>query len=1131
MKPDNLQALFDTISRNPALSSVRAQIERGELPLHIQNSENSLLAFSLVALLAKTKRKCFVVLPSDQEAEEFGRDLELARANVVYFPSWTGAPYKSIPVRSRMFTERTSALARLAEGDFSVAVISARTLAIPVPPPEYVRSHTLHVKTGAQFEPTQISGALAELGYLRVPSVNLPGEYALRGEVLDIYVPGDSLATRIHFDFDRIEKIAQFDAATQAGSQKIDRLSIRPLKEVVWDQRAVDHLRRRGAECMAGDPRLEQLADQLLDSLEIPGEELWFPLAFERAHNLLDYADAGTFAVIVARERIEALSETLRKEYAAMYRMAARESLVPPPQAVLVNLSEIMSAFPAAMFCYALRGMESSGERISLGAEPPRSYFGNIRLFREELAGFAKDQYRSWIIASTEPQAERIRSLIQDDTIQVVVGPISSGFIIPSLRVRVLAEHELFGRRKHVPRSLAKTKSAVIESFIDLSPGDFVVHVNYGIGKFSGIERLTVLGLERDYIQIEYAGDEKVFVPIEQANLVQRYIGSEGEAPRLDSLGSKAWENRKKRVSRAVEELAERLIRIYARRKASAGFAFPRDTEWQLEFEATFPFDETDDQLRCIDEVKKDMESPKPMDRLVCGDVGFGKTEIAMRACFKAVTAGKQVAFLAPTTILAEQHYENFLERIGEFPIRVALLSRLIDKKTQTKILKGLSDGSVDMVIGTHRILQKDIRFKDLGLLVIDEEQRFGVKDKERLKEMRAGIDCLTLTATPIPRTLHMSLLKIRDMSVLKTPPMERQPIQTFVEEYSPELVARAIRAEIERGGQIFYLHNRIETLPEVEQFIRQLVPEALVESAHGQMDPRDLESIMHRFIHGAFHVLVSTTIIENGIDIPNVNTIIIDSANNYGVSQLYQLKGRVGRSDRQAFAYLFYPDKRALSELAMKRLQIISDFTELGSGFKIAMKDLEVRGAGNLLGREQSGDIYAVGFDLYLKLLDDAVSRLSGQEEALEEPYLELEYSGFIPNSYISVPMIKMEIYKRIASVQSQEEVDALQEELVERFGPIPEEALSLLALAEMRVLCRRLSISSLRERKGLVSVEFSKVSKISVEKLLRLIRQSSGSIRLSPDKPNAILVQTKAIGLHEKSAYLKERLSLLAG
>ncbi|MEN6499597.1 MAG: transcription-repair coupling factor [Rectinema sp.] len=1131
MKPDTLQALFEKISGNPSLRTIEEQLQGGTRSVHVQNSENPLLAFSLVPLIRHTGKKCIVILPSDQEAEEFGHDLGLTDANILNFPSWPGAPYKTVPPGSRTFSERASALARLADGDFEIAVISARTLAIPVPPPDYIRARALFLKVGEVFEPDIISNRLAWLGYLRVPSVSLPGEYAVRGEVLDIYMPGDELAVRIHFDFDRIERIVRFDPATQSGTERTIQVCIRPLKEVVWDADALAHLQQHSREFVHLESRMEQVIEDLSSGREMEGEEFWFPLAFDKASSLIEYADATTLLVVVARERIDALSETIRKEYASMYRLALRETIVPPPHKIVFNISELLSSLSAVIFCYALKGIDADAERISLGGEPPHSYFGNIRLFKEELVGFKKEQYHTWIIASSASQAERIASLIQDDSVTIVRGPVSSGFSLPALKLRVLAEHELFGRRKHVPRSLARAKSAAIESFIELSPGDYVVHVNYGIGRFSGIERLTVLGLERDYIRIDYAGEEKVFVPIEQANLVQRYIGNEGEAPRLDSLGSKAWENRKRRVRKSVEELAERLIRTYARRKAARGFAFPPDNEWQIQFEATFPYEETEDQLRCIEEVKRDMESTRPMDRLVCGDVGFGKTEIAMRACFKAVTAGKQVAFLAPTTILAEQHYENFIERIGDFPIRVALLSRLIEKKTQQTTIKGLSDGSIDMVIGTHRILQKDIRFKDLGLLVIDEEQRFGVKDKERLKEMKASIDCLTLTATPIPRTLHMSLLKIRDMSLLQTPPMERQSIQTFVEEFSPELVARAIRNEMERGGQIFYLHNRIETLPEVEERIRQLVPEALVESAHGQMDARDLESIMHRFIHGAFHVLVSTTIIENGIDIPNVNTIIIDRADNYGVSQLYQLKGRVGRSDRQAYAYLLYPDKRALSELAMKRLQIISDFTELGSGFKIAMKDLEVRGAGNLLGREQSGDIYAVGFDLYLKLLDEAVSRLSGLGQEEEEPYLELEYSGFIPDDYISIPMIKMEIYKRIASVRSQEEIDSLHEELVERFGPLPEEALSLLSLAEMRVLCRRLSISSLRERNGIVVVEFSKVSKISVEKILRLIRESSGAIRLSPEKPNAIQIQTKALGLKEKSAYLKERLSFLAG
>ena len=656
------------------------------------------------------------------------------------------------------------------------------------------------------------------------------------------------------------------------------------------------------------------------------------------------------------------------------------------------------------------------------------------------------------------------------------------------------------------------------------------MHLNYGIGRFASIERMKVLGLERDYIKVEYAEGEVVFVPIEQANLVQRYIGNEGEEPRLDRLGSKSWESRKAKVKASVEQLAERLIRIYARRKAARGHAFPPDDDWQLAFEAAFPYEETVDQIRCIEEVKADMESDKPMDRLICGDVGYGKTEIAMRAVFKAAVSGKQVAFLAPTTILAEQHFENFRERVGDYPIHMAMLSRLVEKREQRRRWRRCREGKVDVVIGTHRLLQKDIEFKDLGLLVVDEEQRFGVKDKERLKEIKASVDCLTLTATPIPRTLHMSLLKIRDMSVLNTPPVNRHPIETVVEEFDPVVIAAAIRKEVARGGQVFYLHNRIESLQEIQTFLQNTVPEVLVETAHGRLDSSELEDIMHRFVHGGFQVLVSTTIIENGIDIPNVNTIIIDRADMYGISQLYQLRGRVGRSDRVAYAYLFYPDKRALSELAMKRLQIISDFTELGSGFKIAMKDLEVRGAGNLLGREQSGDIYAVGFDLYLKLLDDAVQKLSDSGyEAEEDTYLELEYAGYIPDSYVSLPTMKMEVYKKIASIMSQADLDTLYQELADRFGPLPEEVLSLLSLAEIRVICRRLSITSLKERGGSVTAEFSKVAKVSVEKLLRLIREGGGRIKLDPHRPNVLVITTGAIGLREKSEFIRERLASL--
>jgi transcription-repair coupling factor (superfamily II helicase) len=531
-----------------------------------------------------------------------------------------------------------------------------------------------------------------------------------------------------------------------------------------------------------------------------------------------------------------------------------------------------------------------------------------------------------------------------------------------------------------------------------------------------------------------------------------------------------------------------------------------------------------------VAEIKADMESPKPMDRLLCGDVGYGKTEVSMRAAFKAAVGGKQVAFLAPTTILAEQHYNSFVERFKRFPVRIGMMSRFVSKADQKKTLALLSAGDLDVLIGTHRLLQKDVVYKNLGLLIVDEEQRFGVKDKERLKELKASIDCLAMSATPIPRTLHMSLLKIRDMSVLKTAPTNRQPIETFVQEFKDETVVKAIRREVERGGQVFFLHNRVETLEATQLYLQGLLPELLIRNAHGQMDPSDLEEVMHDFIHGNFQVLVSTTIVENGIDIPNVNTIIIDRADVYGISQLYQLRGRVGRSGKSAYAYLLYPEGRALTELAMKRLQVISDFTELGAGFKIAMKDLEVRGAGNLLGAEQSGDILSVGFEMYLKLLDEAVAEKMGEKrDEPEEVYLELDYSGFIPDAYISDPTDKMDVYKKIASVVTDEDLERVHAEVHDRFGPLPDEVHSLLSLSEIQVLCRKLRIKSLRERNGVCTVEFARMLDFPFEKAMRLLKESGGKVKSLPSKPNFLVLETKMVGLAEKSAFIRERLSRL--
>ena len=745
-----------------------------------------------------------------------------------------------------------------------------------------------------------------------------------------------------------------------------------------------------------------------------------------------------------------------------------------------------------------------------------------------------------FIYTNNENQSLRIHEILKKYTqpeeksvfpVTLIDKEISEGFVIPDIKVKVIHENEIFARKKYIAKTSHRVKSKAIDTFVDLNPGDYIVHVSYGIGIFKGIDRVRAVGNERDYIKLEYADEEFVFVPIEQVNLIQRYIGNDGNNPKIDRIGSKSWENRKNKVKQAVEDLAKKLIDLYSRRKASKGFPFPKDTEWQLTFEAAFPYEDTPDQITVTEEIKADMEKPVPMDRLVCGDVGYGKTEIAMRAAFKAVMGGKQVAFLAPTTILAEQHYENCVERFQNFPVKIAHMSRFVSNAEQKKILAKLAEGQIDILIGTHRIIQKDVNFKNLGLMIIDEEQRFGVKDKEKLKVLKNNIDSLAMSATPIPRTLHMSLLKIRDMSLLTTPPQNRQPIETVIDAYNENKVADVIRQEIQRGGQVFYLHNRVESLNETRLKLERLMPELLIEVAHGQMTSEELDDIFRRFKLGGFHVLVATTIIENGIDIPNVNTIIIDRADMYGVSQLYQLRGRVGRSDKKAYAYLLYPGNKSLSEIAMKRLQVISDFTELGSGFKIAMKDMEIRGAGNLLGRDQSGNVYSVGFDMYVRLLNDAVLRLTEQEDYKEqnEVLLELEYTGFIPDSYVQNPQTKMEIYKKIAAIQEHMELDGVYNELSDRFGPIPDEVLSLLALAEIRIIGKKLNIASIKERKGVIQVEFAKVSDISIDKVLGLIHESAGSVKLDPVKPNMLFLNIGKIGLKEKSEYIRQKLERL--
>ena len=1150
----NSLSFTDLLRKTSESSAVRdfiSSVREMKFPVDIEGCEGSFGALLTAMIFSASKGVYFIAVPQDGDAGDLINDLTAAGLNrenspeipCVKFPCWGTAPYRELSVLAAVFGERVKVLAELVMGKPGIVVIPQRALLSPMPPPEYIKSLLLTLKSGGKIDTISLSRTLVSYGYTRVPRVQVHGEFALRGEVLDIFMGGDDNAYRILFDFDTIESIKQFDPVIQnTGGSKLERIVIRPMKEVVWTDENIETLEKNLSVFKEFKDAGKSVIEELISRRFLKGEEMFYPFAFNKQASLLDYLDDCGTLLLFDRERLENAQESLLREYQGLYSRSLREGRVYPlPERLLLGLPSLIKERKKLISLRTIKSEPRPGvTHIEFPCEPARSFFGNINYLKEEFASLLANGWQVAVAAESEVQADRIKMILPDNlwaaneakSLFIIPAPLTAGFSLPDIKFMLVQENEIFGRRKRPPRSLKNVRSSPIDTFVELNPGDYVVHVNYGIGLFRGIERITALGHERDYIELEYSGEEKVFVPVEQVNMIQRYIGNEGHAPRLDILGSKSWENRKGKVKKSVQDIAEKLIEIYSKRRQAQGYAFPKDTEWQTMFEAAFPFEETEDQLRCIGEIKQDMENVSPMDRLVCGDVGFGKTEVALRACFKAIMGGKQAVFLAPTTILAEQHYENFKERFSNFPVNTAMLSRFVDKKKTRIILEQLKKGEIDLLIGTHRVIQRDVQFKNLGFIVIDEEQRFGVKDKERLKELKTNVDCLTLSATPIPRTLHMSLVKIRDMSLLATAPPGRHPIETFVEEYDDSLIAQAIRRETERGGQVFYLHNRIETLRGMRRKLEHLVPEMLIETAHGQMEAGDLEDVMRRFIHGGFHVLVSTTIIENGIDIPNVNTIIIDRADMYGVSQLYQLRGRVGRSDRVAYAYLFYPPQKALTEIAMKRLQTISDFTELGSGFKIAMKDMEIRGAGNLLGREQSGDIYSVGFDLYVKLLDEAVKRLEDSDyEAETETLLELEYSGFIPDSYIDSPQEKMEVYKMIAAIRDKEELERVYSDLLDRFGPLPDEAASLLSLAEIRIICRLLAISSLRERSGMARIEFSKVSKVNVERLVRLIKESSGKAKLDPKKPNVLLLATGSVGLQEKSEYLREKLSVLAG
>ncbi len=1029
--------------------------------------------------------RLFAILPTEDGAKALFESLsDVSDIPVLYLPT-DGKLLYSEYTQTRSEFERRKALDDMNSIKRGIVVASIRAFSSPFLSQNSADKLSLNLKLKDEFDVMAIADRLSSSGYYRTPNCYEVGTFSLRGEVLDIYPYSHDEPIRIYADWDVIDKIATFDTVTQKTKKSLSKISI-PL---------------------------------------LPPEESKEEYSFS---TIEEYLRKDDYFVLSGIERLDTSFQGLKNEAKSRFNIAYKQNPdVTLPDKLIFNYNAFFSSLKQGLLIYDI----ADNTYHHFGVTSSRSYFGNVTYFKDDISVLLKNDWKIFVIAPSVVQKERLDNVLRDFDINIDVKDLSSGFQIESISLLVVLDQEIFGRRRqrHV-RAIENVESSPLDSFVELKEGDYVVHVNHGIGQFVKIDRIKTSRTERDYIKIRYSNEEYLYVPIEQANLVQKFIGNDGRIPKLDAIGSNSWTKKKERAIKNAQELASELVRLYAQRQNSFGYPFTKDSDWQIQFEASFPFTETPDQLKCIDDIKKDMESDKVMDRLICGDVGYGKTEIAFRAAFKAVMSGKQVAFLAPTVILAEQHYDNFVQRLGSFPVKSGILTRFVKAKDQKEILKGLEDGKVDVLFGTHKILSKKLNFKNLGLLIVDEEQRFGVKAKEKIKQMKTNIDCLTLSATPIPRTLYMSLLKVRDMSLLTTAPRERLPIDTIISEYKLDVVTDALKRELERGGQVFFLHNRIDDLEDVANTLRSAIPSAIIETAHGQMEADELEDVMHRFIYEGVQILVSTTIIENGINIPNVNTIIIDRADRLGLAQLYQLRGRVGRSDKKAYCYLMYPNESALNDDAIKRLRVLSENTDLGSGFKVAMKDMEIRGAGNILGREQSGHLEAVGLDMYMKMLEEEIDKLTnGEANKDREVLLELDYSGFIPDSYISDPIAKFEMYKKIASISNESQLEGLRLEIENRFGSIPEEVDNLFCIAEIKIICRKLEIYHLSESRGIVQIEFSNVSVLNPDKVITLLKLSNGNIQLDATRMNYMKMKTSAISLKDKALFILEQLRRL--
>lgn len=1073
-----------------------------------------------------TKKCLVIVCENEKKAKLMCDDINsFVEDTCMYFPSTEINYYNIKNLEKNNEIKRLEVLIRLINGEKFIITTSLDGLRNKLTQKKIFENKSFKIDIDSEIDLRKIKESFIELNYDFSKLVESKGEFSIRGSIIDFWPIEYDNPIRIELFDTEIDSIRFFDKDTQRSLENIDEIIVRPTKELIYDKNDYDNVIKEiknDLSTISDDGKLVKIKDKyrqiisyLKDSLYIANDDLITPYRKNNFDSFFNYIDKDSLFIFQDLNRsIDNFKDYKEKLDLDLTSQMENEEVFSSFKNIKLDIKEIFTnikSYPIINSSSLLKNNNLIKARkiIELKSIEQENFNKNIENFVLNIKSIIKNNEKALIFASDEKSLANIKNIFDENNINsyalgldsdlnknniiLAENSISRGYIFTDFKINVYSHRDIFGKEKY--RNRKKTKKSVsakdIINYSDIEIGDYVVHENNGIGIYKGISQIEVNNTKKDYFVIEYKGNDKVFVPVDQMDLVSKYIGNKGDKPKISSLGSNQWKKAKQRAKKAVDEIADDLVELYAKRSKAKGHAFSKDTTWQKEFEDSFVYEETDSQNRSIDEIKNDMEDIKPMDRLLCGDVGYGKTEVALRAAFKAIMDGYQVCFLVPTTILASQHYSTMKERFKDFPVDCALLSRFVSKKDQEKNIKNLKNGKVDIIVGTHRLLSKDIKFKNLGLLIIDEEQRFGVRHKYKLKKLKENIDVLTLSATPIPRTLQMSLTGIRDMSTLDEPPERRLPVNTYVLEYDESIIKRAIEKELDRDGQVYFVYNRVYNIEKIYNHLKDLIPDANIEIAHGQMSAKSLEKIMEDFVSGKTDILLATTIIETGMDIQNVNTIIVYDSDMMGLSQLYQLKGRIGRSSRSSYAYFTYAKGKVLTEIGEKRLKSIKDFSDFGSGYKIAMRDLELRGAGNILGESQSGQVEAIGYDLYVKFLQQAVNKASGKEiykNDYNDVYIDLKVDAYIPDSYIEDSSQKIEIYTRISRIENLDDYSLLVEDLIDRYGDIPLMVDNLMYVSLVKSLADQLGFDEIREVKNEIKISYDDRNKFTFEQLSQI-------------------------------------------